>query len=927
MKRFQISNLFFPIALSGLVGMMTVAGCNCGGSSTKKDASAPSDARKDVVGSPADGGPVVDGRLDGASALSEAGVSQPEVAGNAPDGLAGKDVVEINNDGAQDKTSLPAIDVPSADDSLGTSAEDANPGDDAPIAADGGLPLVDGSPADSPLSGSGGAGGSTQTGHGGAGGSIDANGAGGAGGSGGVGATGGTGGTGGAGGSGGVGATGGTGGTGGAGGSGGASGTGGSTNPDAPVSPASITGWPTDIFDFGLNPCAGEAPAVQTFTLTNSGGSAAHITSAAFTGSAGYTSDAAGKTISAGGTLVVTIHAPAIPQVSTPGASFDDTLTIQTDVPSDDQHLVNVTERAQGAVLAWNTTVTFGSFGSLPPGQTTSDNFHVLNSGNLAAQVTLVATGAFSVTSTSPVNITAGHSADGTVDFTAPDAAGPATGTLTLALATPVAICQPLPSPLPLTGSSLNGAIALSDLSLNFATACGASAANQSFTITNTGTASMTWSAALAGGVGSIFQLSSSGATLVAPVDGDPAPTSHVVVSTGSPSSATIVSDTIDISTTIIGDSVHHITLSQTPLGDAVTVIAATALDFGSVPIASPAQQSTPITLTVANNANPNSDPASVTFSVTGGGAAYFTVDPRSVSVPAGGHVDVTVTFSPGVDATIISGGNPLDLSATVHWQIGSEVNCGAASGNIPATGTATLAMVAGIPGSVDFSLVNCGAIAAPQHIVVTNPGSASYRITDVTANHASYYVLDYSPVPITVAPAGSATITITPTAIPGTVDSVPDHATYDGTLVITTDAINDTPHTVHLTMGAQGVIITNELWPTEWSFGTANVGATRKLNVNIVNTGNASAVAVLQDMIYAGNPVFSLVPSQTILPTVTSNIVASFQPTDYDLTYTASAKLVINPTSGQVFCQPLPAGWNGTTPNVHMQGMSASHP
>ena len=166
MKRFQISNLFFPIALSGLVGMMTVAGCNCGGSSTKKDASAPSDARKDVVGSPADGGPVVDGRLDGASALSEAGVSQPEVAGNAPDGLAGKDVVEINNDGAQDKTSLPAIDVPSADDSLGTSAEDANPGDDAPIAADGGLPLVDGSPADSPLSGSGGAGGSGGVGSG-----------------------------------------------------------------------------------------------------------------------------------------------------------------------------------------------------------------------------------------------------------------------------------------------------------------------------------------------------------------------------------------------------------------------------------------------------------------------------------------------------------------------------------------------------------------------------------------------------------------------------------------------------------------------------------------------------------------------------------------------------------------------------------------
>lgn len=166
MKRFQISNLFFPIALFGLVGMMTIAGCNCGssGSATKKDASAPSDAKKDVVGPSADGGPVVDGRLDGASALSEAGVSQPEVAGNAPDGLGGKDVVEINDDGAQDKASVPTIDVPSADDSLGSSADDANLGDDAPITADGGLPLVDGSPADSPLSGSGGAGGSTQTG-------------------------------------------------------------------------------------------------------------------------------------------------------------------------------------------------------------------------------------------------------------------------------------------------------------------------------------------------------------------------------------------------------------------------------------------------------------------------------------------------------------------------------------------------------------------------------------------------------------------------------------------------------------------------------------------------------------------------------------------------------------------------------------------
>src|ERR1019366_9512813 len=56
--------------------------------------------------------------------------------------------------------------------------------------------------------------------------------------------------------------------------------------------PGVITGWPHSILDFGANPCGGESPAAQTFTLTNSGGSTVTITKGQFTGTSGYSSDA-----------------------------------------------------------------------------------------------------------------------------------------------------------------------------------------------------------------------------------------------------------------------------------------------------------------------------------------------------------------------------------------------------------------------------------------------------------------------------------------------------------------------------------------------------------------------------------------------------------------------------------------------------------
>lgn len=882
-------------SLLSLALLVPVAGCGGGGG--KKQTS---DASAGDGGARLDGGKVgVDGAKDG-SPLALDG------AGTAVDGAGGTDAAvapgdaPLAPDGASDQAVVAPPDTPIKADVNGT--------DDA--SHDTGVVTIDGAGGSDVPMGTGGAGG---TGAG-----VDGA------------------------------ATGGAGGVGGAGGTGGAGDLDGSVadtpdansdanNADASAGqdgdgsglPAVLAGWPTDTFDFGLNPCGGDAPAVQTFTLTNSGGSPAHITRATFSGTFGYTSDAAGKTIPAGGELVVTIHAPGIPQVAEVGGSYDDTLTLETDVLDDDQHLITVTERAQGVVLAWQVGDGFGTFGALPPAYSASASFQIQNLGNVSAELNLTATGAYAVTSSSPVTVGSGNASDGTVEFTAPNAAGPAAGTLSVSLAAPVAYCHPLPAPLPLTGTSINGGIALSAVSLSFSTACGASATPKSFTITNTGTAAMTWEAALEGGVSSKFQLSSSGATLAEPVDGEPGPFSQTTVTPLSPSNATVVTDTIDVTTDIIGDTTHPITLTQIPLGDVITVSSPETLDFGSVPIAAEALHAPAVTLTVRNDAHLNSAPAVVTLSWTGDDAQYFTVTPTTLTLAAGDEAEVTAGFSPGTNTGIISSGNHVDLSASLHWQVGAEPNCGTASDDIPATGRATLALVAGIPAALDFGLVNCGATAEAQQITLTNPGSAAYHITNIALGNSTYYLIDHPTLPATVEANGSAVITVSPKAIPSTTDTVPDHASYDGSLVITTDAVNDSPHPVDLLLGARGVIITNELWPTDWSFGTAAVGSTRKLYVPIVNAGNAPASAALQGIIIGPGQsgVFSLANPSTVPAGQTSNIVALFQPNDADLTFTGTANLVLSVASDQVFCKPLPSGWNSTSHNIHMQGLSASSP
>jgi len=158
-----------------------------------------------------------------------------------------------------------------------------------------------------------------------------------------------------------------------------------------------------------------------------------------------------------------------------------------------------------------------------------------------------------------------------------------------------------------------------------------------------------------------------------------------------------------------------------------------------------------------------------------------------------------------------------------------------------------------------------------------------------------------------------SVVITVTPHAIPETVPAAPDFATYSGTVTIDTDANVAVPSfTVSLTMGAQGVIVNNNLATTTFAFGTVTVPGRSDQIVTIDNVGNWPLQAQL---IGLNTGVFSLSPATTVEATTpgTTNLVTVFAPNVAHTSWADTAALLIAPTAGGVFCSPLPESWSQT--------------
>ncbi len=689
-----------------------------------------------------------------------------------------------------------------------------------------------------------------------------------------------------------------------------------------------VNGWPTGTVDFNGNACGGAAPATQTFTLTNSGGVAAHITAVTPGGYAGYTSSATvGSVIPANGNLVVTLGAPAIPSSSAVPGNYDAQFTYTTDIAGDTPHQVAVTEHAVGAILAFDTTATpgFGNFGGVPANTAANQAFAVVNSGNAVASVSLTAvpptgsTTPFSAAPSGPFNVSGGASQSDTASFS------PLTfGTFSAALHMTVAangtnLCQPLPSDLPLTGTGQAGGISLSTQSMDFTVNCGATAATQQIVITNSGNTSMTWTGKLPNGTGAdtLYQFSPTtdtvGAGLTSTITVAPLPMPQSPLNTNPSSFA----ENITITTDIPNDTPHPVALSEVPLGDILSVTP-TSLPFGPNPIST---NTAPQPFTVVNAANPGSATASVTLVASD--PTDFPLSATTTTAAAGGQsAPINVQF----DAPATPGAYTSNINVTT-----GDVLCAPlpSSPAIVATGTATQAGPSYTSTALDFQLVNCGATAPSQQITAGNTGTQSYTITGLTLAKAaaSFFTVAMVPASGVVTPGGTVVITVTALPMPATHTPVPDTATFSDVLTIATNANVTSPSNpntdVSLSMGAQGVIITNNLASTTWAFGTVNFGSTGFYNNLIKNAGNDIAQVTLTNLNYPA--IFGLQGAPVSIVNGSTTLTGTFTPASGSGTWADQGTLTVAPNAGAVFCEPLPSSWQ--TPTINLSGTASNNP
>jgi hypothetical protein len=693
----------------------------------------------------------------------------------------------------------------------------------------------------------------------------------------------------------------------------------------------SVTGYPSTV-DFGLTECGGGTPTPKIITLTNTGAVDAHVTTATVTGPPGFTTSAAvGQTIAAnGGTLLVGFTAPAVPSSSalTPITA---TVSLQTDADASPQ-AITLSEAPHGAVLAFDTSPTpnFGSFGQAVLLQGVSQNFNVTNKGNEAANVSLVAASSagFDAGAEAPATFSVASSAfsvaaSGTQTDSATYAAtATSTETGTLSMTATGTLCAPLPAPIALSGSGIGGGPVVGPTSLAFNAPCGGGApAPQTFTVTNDGTADMSWAMSAPTGQGAAsYRVASS------PAPGllHPGQSASVTVSAAAvPSPAVNVSPTsyaaqIAVTTDVPFDGPHVIALSETPLGDQLS-FSVDLLRFGQFPVNTTTLGQL---VTITNNANAGSPAANFSLTTTGIGAGAYAAAPASIQnlAPGGGVSNpVSVTFDAATPATY-----PATLGIST-----SDSLCAALPSPVGLVGTGTQGKASVSASTLAFGtdandpqgFVNCGATGPPQTFTVSNSGNQAFQITALSLGlgASSPYVLSGpgATVPATIPLHGSTTITVTPKAIPTTVANPTDRSPFGDTLTVTTNAASDLPHLIALIMQARGAVIADTPVAPTWAFGIVGGGSIGTFASTITNTGNAAVTIALTGLKQPS--IFGLQNNPTTAPSGVTAVIGQFAPASANGQWSDQGTLVVTPV--QALCEPLPSGW--TMPSVSLSGSS----
>ena len=734
-----------------------------------------------------------------------------------------------------------------------------------------------------------------------------------------------------------------------------------------------VQGWPTAtppatqaVIDFGAALCNGKAPAAQTFTLTNVGSIDAHLSALkVLAPDQGFTVSSSGRRIPSGnGTVDITVTAPAVPTPASGSPAIDitkpitATLSVQTDAETS-PHSITLQEEPSGAILAFDTspTTSFGTFGSVVLLQQSAPQaFNVTNTGNAAANVTLVAsTNGPPDAGTDSGEAGADGSVDATIDATPdatvaqvpqPFAVAPPTVTvqpgvpqaeqvtfspvvananvaqLYMTVDPTTSLCAVLQPPLPLTGTGIGAGVSISQTSLSFPTTCGGAAPDsQAIIITNNGTADLTWAMTSVAGPGAANYAAAANPAPGLLIPGASATVTVTAAKIASPAPTTdpsALAAQVTITTDVPYDVAHVVSFAQIPVGDQLSVSVGN-LSFGQIPINT---STIAQTFSVTNNASSASPGATFSLNVQGAGAGAYTVNPSTVSSLAPSAVS-----SEGVTFLPTSG---IAYPATLALSTSDNL-CTPLPPPIPLSGTGTQGAVSLSAKTLAFGtdpkdpagLVNCGATGPAQNLTVTNVGNQAFNVTGATLGlgASSPYVVSGATLPAAVPIGGSVTLTVTPNAIPQNVANPNDASPFTDTLTVTTSIIGDS-HLVSLVMQARGAVIANTPLTTAWSFGTIVLGSIGTFTSTIQNTGNAPASVALNGLTQP--TIFSQQNNPTtVAANGVTSLVGQFVPPMADGSWTDQGTLVV--TTGQAFCEPLPTAW--ASPTINLAGASNGNP
>jgi trimeric autotransporter adhesin len=656
-----------------------------------------------------------------------------------------------------------------------------------------------------------------------------------------------------------------------------------------------VAEYSSTLLDLGTVSCS--SSGTGTFAVNN-GGSAMLVVTAATTGSAFSVSPTL-LDVAPGSSGSLTVTA-TVPGSSTAGTALTGSLNVFTNDPAHASAIVPLSATPSGATIVFTGSTRSALFPSTPVGSAaTPIALTFTNSGNASASVALGAPSDPQFTLSAQGGATAEPLAAGdTLTANAgfvPTSVVNASATATATVSVTGVTCGSSVSSFEFSGDIGHGAISgWPSAAVDFGSVdCGGSAPPpQGFTLSNTGSANVTITAAtITGATG--FATTAQGAIV-------PAGGTYLVQITAPavpvPSPTTPITATLSVQTSA-DTSTQTITLTEEPSGAVLAFDTSATTNFGSfgqIVLLQAEQQ----TFSVTNQGNASATISLDTGDSDGGTAQPFTVSNASFSIAAGGTQSDSIVFSP---TTANTDSGQLTLAAT-------GAICSALPAPLPLTGFGIGGGPSVTPTSLAFSSA-CGGAAAPaQTFTVGNDGSANlnWAMSAVTGVGSADYTVTASPEPGLLAPGASAQITVTPAAIPSPASN-PLSSAYAAQITITTDVPFDNPHVVTLGDTPLG----DQLSFSQGSlrFGQFPIDdTTLPLAFTITNNANAGSPAANLALLVVGSNATAYGVSPASVSNLAPDAVSSTESVTFDPSSAVAYPASIAISTRDSLCTALPA-------------------